>query len=152
MLKDIPPRMVACLKCKGPWRQLPEMLVKLEEHLAKAGLEATGPACGVYYNTPAEAGGEELVWDVFRPVESRGAEASEDQSGFGIKMLPGTRVARAIHTGPYRRAGSTYERLEQWIREQELRLCGPAEEVYLSPLSSPLEEQRMEIRLPVCAL
>jgi effector-binding domain-containing protein len=152
VLKDIALRTVVYLRCKGPWRQLPEMLAKLEERLARTGLEAIGPASGVYYNTPNEVDAQELDWEVFHPVGSETAEAVEDEAGFGIKKLPGIRVAALIHRGSYRRAGSTYERLEEWIRQQGLRVCGPAEEVYLSVVVTPHGEQQLEIRLPVCPL
>ena len=152
VLKDIVPRTVAYLRCKGPWRQLPGMLAKLEEHLARAGLKAIEPASGVYYNTPDEVDAQELVWEVFCPVESETAEAAEDRFEFGVKKLSGIRVASIIHRGSYRRSRPTYERLEEWIRQQGLKVCGPAEEVYLSSLSSPQEEQQMEIRLSVCPL
>jgi len=152
VLKEIPPRTVAYLRCKGPWRQLPDMLAKLEEHLASGGLKATGLTSGVYYNTPNEVDAQKLVWEVFCPVGSAIAEAMEDESGFGIKKLPEVRVASIIHRGSYRRTRPAYERLEEWIRQQGLKVCGPAEEAYLTQISSPLEEQQMEIRLPVCSI
>jgi len=128
------------------------MLAKLEERLASVPLKTIGPASGVYYNTPDEVDAQELAWDVFCQVRLETAEVAEDESGFGIKTLPGIRVANIIHRGSYRRARSTYERLETWIAQQGLRVCGPAEEVYLTPISSPSEEQQVEIRLPVCPL
>ena len=54
ILKDIAPRTIVYLRCKGPWRQLPEMLTKLDEHMDRTGLKDTAPASGVYYNTPTQ--------------------------------------------------------------------------------------------------
>src|SRR4030042_1469767 len=102
VLKEIPPRTVAYLRCRGSWRQLPEMLAKLEERLASVPLKTIGPASGVYYNTPDEVDAQELAWDVFCQVRLETAEVAEDESGFGIKTLPGIRRANIIHRASYR--------------------------------------------------
>jgi effector-binding domain-containing protein len=151
-LKDTPSTKIAYLKCRGPWRQLPEMLAKLSEHLAKNELIPAGSAFGIYYNTPKEASPQELRWEVGYPVASGTPESPEDRAGFGIRSRPGGRMATIIHRGLYRQAGASYARLEAWIGQQRLKVCGPAEEIYLSSEISPGAEQEVEIRLPVCPL
>jgi effector-binding domain-containing protein len=151
-LKDISPRKIAYLKCQGPWRQLPGMLAKLSEHLAKNGLIPTGPAFGIYYNTPKEVSPQELKWEVGYPIAFGTPESPEDQAGFGIRSVPGGRMATIVHRGLYRQAGASYARLETWIGQQRLKVYGPAEEVYLSGEISLGAEQEVEIRLPVCPL
>lgn len=151
-LKDLTQRKVMYLICRGPWRQLPDMLVKLYEYVSKSGMETTGPPSGFYYNTPSEVGVHELSWEVFYPVKSETPEYFDDASGFGVRTIAGTRVAATIHKGSYRKAASSYERLQVWIKMQRLRVSGPAEEVYLTDISKANEEQQIEIRLPVCAV
>jgi len=148
-LKEIPPRTIVYLQCRGSWRQLPEMLEWLNRHLSKTSLRPIGPASGIYYNTPNEVSIQDLKWEVFYPVPTDTPESGDDKTGVGIRNLPETKIASILHRGPYRKAGSSYERLEEWIKREELRVCGPSEEVYISVFGVPSEEQTMEIRIPV---
>lgn len=58
-------------------------------------------------------------------------------------------AASIIHRGSYRKAGLSYERLDEWIRSEGFETCGPSEEVYIPVFGVPSEEQTMEIRIPV---
>ena len=149
VLKDVPSRTVAYLRCRGSWRQLPEMLDKLSRDMFRSGLKPIEPASGIYYNTPNEVSVHDLEWDVLYPVETDTPESVENEESFGIRKLPGNRVASIVHKGSYRQAGSSYEHLEAWIKRQGFVASGPAEEVYLSGFSIPSEEQIIEIRLPI---
>jgi len=126
------------------------MLAKLDDCLARRGLKPTGPSSGIYYNTPKEVDSQELVWEVFRPVEFETPESLEVREGFGIRKILTRRVATIVHRGPYRRAGASYQRLEEWLKQQGLEVCGPAEETYISGIISPDQAQILEIQLPVC--
>ena len=79
-------------------------------------------------------------------------ESSWDNNGAGVKNLPQTKVASIVHKGPYRKAGSSYGCLEEWIKQEGLKVCGPSEEVYISVFGVANEEQVMEIRIPVSSL
>jgi effector-binding domain-containing protein len=149
-LKDVPERTVAYMKCKGPWRQLPEKLASLDDHMARKGFTPTGPALGIYYNTPAEVAAEHLEWEVCRPIASETREYVEGGSGFGVRQLPAAKMATIIHTGSYRKTSSTYAIIEGWIARKGLKVCGPAEETYVSGLAKNQKEAKIEIRLPVC--
>lgn len=150
ILKDVPPRTISYLRCKGPWRQLSEMLAKLNEHMSRSGVEATGTASGVYYNTPNEVSVQDLEWEVFYPIQLDTPELVEDKDRFGIRKIPGAKVATIVHQGSYRKARLSYERLEKWIQGEGLKVCGPAEEAYLTDITDSNGEQRIEIRLPIC--
>jgi len=106
----------------------------------------------MYYNTPDDVDAQGLVWEVFRPVSSDTHLSYAPQSGFGVRSINGANVAVIIHTGPYRTAGRTYKRLEQWIGERQLKVCGPAEEVYHTNQRGSDTEPEIEIRLPVCPI
>ena len=149
VLKDVPTRTIAYLKCTGPWRQLPEILANLNGCMSRSGVKATGPASGVYYNTPEEVSVQDLEWEVFYPVKLELLGLVEGKEGFGVRQLPGARVASIVHKGSYRKAGPSYEHLEEWIKREGIEVCGPAEEVYVSGITIPGEEQTMEIRLPI---
>jgi len=150
-LKDMPRRKIFFLACRGPWRQLPEMLAKLSQYTAQAAVKTIGPPGAFYYNTPQEVDAQDLTWAVFYPVEPDTPESINEKTGFGVKFIEGMRVAETIHEGSYRNAALSYERLHDWISTQGLKTCGAAEEVYLTDISKTIEDQRIEICLPVCA-
>ena len=147
-LKEIPPRKIAYLKCRGSWRQLTEMIDKLNELVTGRGLAPAGTVGGIYYNTPAEVDTQDLAWEVYYPLDFNVAEIKES-SGFGIRELPSKNVAAIVHKGSYRTAGSSYSILEQWLHNKGLKALGPAEEVYLSDITDSPKEPEIEIRLPV---
>lgn len=150
ILKDLPQRKVLYLSCKGPWRQLPGMLDRLVQYASRSGTETVGPASGFYHNTPKDVAVEDLTWEVCYPVEPNTPECTDDKLKSGVREVPATRVAATIHEGSYRKTAPSYERLQAWVETQRLRVCGPAEELYLTDIRKTNEEQRIEIRLPVC--
>jgi effector-binding domain-containing protein len=151
VLKDLPKRKVLYLLCKGPWRQLPDMLRSLSEYASRRGIKIIGPPNAFYYNTPLEVGLQDLTWEVCYPVGSNVPDYADDQLKSGVREIPVTRVAVIIHQGSYRKASLSYERLQTWIKARRLKVSGPAEELYLTDIGKTNEEQRIEIRLPVSA-
>ena len=148
-LKEIPLRTIVYLQCRGSWRQLPEMLERLNRHMSQTSLKAVGPASGIYYNTPNEVSIQDLKWEVFYPVPINTPESSDNRTRVGVRNLPETKIASILHRGPYCKAGSSYECLEEWIEQEGFRVCGPSEEVYISIFDMPSEKQAVEIRIPV---
>jgi len=147
--KQIPPRIIVYLRCRGSWRQLPDMIERLNRGMSQNSLGAVGPPSGIYYNTPNEVNTQELEWEIFYPVETEIPKTVHNNVDYGIKRLPETQAASIMHRGSYRKAGSSYERLDEWIRSEGFKTCGPSEEVYVSVFGVPSEEQKMEIRIPV---
>jgi len=117
--------------------------------MSQTSLRSVGPASGIYYNTPNEVSIQDLKWEVFYPVPTNTPESSDDKTGVGVRNLPETKIASILHRGPYRKAGSSYERIEEWIKWEGFRVCGPSEEVYISVFGVENEEQMIEIRIPV---
>jgi effector-binding domain-containing protein len=148
-LKKIPPRTIAYLRCRGSWRQLPDILERLDRYMSQTSLRAVGPPSGIYYNTPSEVNTQGLEWEIFYPVPTNTPESSDYKTGVGIRNLPEMKIASILHRGPYRKASSSYQRLEEWIKREGFRVCGPSEEVYLSIFDTASEKQTMEIRIPV---
>jgi AraC family transcriptional regulator len=149
LIKDIPSRTVACLKCRGSWDQLPVMVETLRRQMADRRLKASGPPSGVYYNGLKETGARDLEWEVFYPVVRRLVSFNTGGWEFGVRKISGYKVASLYHEGPHSTAGSTYRRLEEWILDNGLRISGPAEEVYLTDFTVPESSLLMEIRIPV---
>ncbi|MDD5703961.1 MAG: GyrI-like domain-containing protein [Dehalococcoidales bacterium] len=149
IIRDIPPRTIAFLKCEGHWRQLPQMLIKLDSYITRRSLTPAGPASGIYYNTPGDASEQELQWEVFYPLNIETPVSTGSKGDFGIRRVAETKAASIVHYGSYRKTGPSYERLYNWLKQKGFEVCGPSEEVYISIIGIPVEEQRMEIRLPV---
>jgi effector-binding domain-containing protein len=126
------------------------MLARLSEYVSQSGIETTGPPSGFYHNTPGEVAIEELSWEVCYAVKPNTSERADDKLTFGVREIPATRVAVVIHKGSYRKASPSYEKLQGWIKAHGLKVCGPAEESYLTDIYKANEEQFVEIRLPVC--
>ncbi len=150
ILKDLPQRKGIYVSCKGSWRQLPDMLTRLSEYASQSGIETVGPPSGFYHNTPGEVAIEELAWEVCYHVPPNTSERADNKLKSGVRGIPAIKVAAIIHNGSYRKASPSYEKLQGWIEAHGLKVCGPAEELYLTDINKTNEEQRIEIRLPVC--
>jgi len=127
------------------------MLARLSEYASQSGIETVGSPSGFYHNAPGEVAIEELSWEVCYPVQPNISKLANDKLKFGVREIPATRVAAVIHKGSYRKASPSYEKLQGWIKAHGLKVCGPAEESYLTDVNKTNEEQRIEIRLPSCA-
>ena len=86
-LKDIPERKIFYVACRGPWRQLPEMLSSLFGHTAQGAVRTIGPPGAFYYNTPQEVDVQDLAWEVFYPIELDTPESINEKTGFDEKKI-----------------------------------------------------------------
>jgi len=84
----------------------------------------------------------EIGYPVARNLPGRGEiEASS---------LPGGPVASVTHIGPYNQLGAAYEALAAWTHEQGCGTTNTAYELYYnSPLTTPPEQLRTEVFLPL---
>ena len=68
----------------------------------------------------------------------------------GVYALPGGRMVRTLHRGPYETCESTYLALFSWIEEHYLQIAGPIREIYPNdPREVKPEEIITEIFIPV---
>lgn len=115
----------------------------LGEVLGAQGVVMAGPPVALYHSPP----GEVVDLEVGIPIDG----TLEPQRGVEVSGLPGGRVARLIHEGPYDGLGSAWERLGAWVGEQGLTPAGAAWEAYLTepgPDADP-SEMRTELNLSV---
>ena len=105
-VREVEHKTIAYLRCEGPWRQLPDMLIKLNEHMTRRGLISVGLVSAFYYNTLKDVEVDDLVWEVFCPVEFEAPESFDDTEGFGIRKISTRRVATIIHKEAFWRAGA----------------------------------------------
>jgi effector-binding domain-containing protein len=117
------------------------MLTRLAQYVSRSRIVTVGPPSGFYYNTPKEVAVEELSWEVCFPVAPSTPESADDKLKSGVREIPATKVVATIHAGSYRKTAPSYEKLESWVKMQRLKVCGPAEELYLTDISETKEEQ-----------
>ncbi|MGH3248639.1 MAG: MerR family transcriptional regulator [Trebonia sp.] len=122
-----------------------DTLTSLRTIAAKAGLEPTGPAGGLY--------DDELFTDdagharVYLPVQE-----SPSLDGTGARWdLPAGRFAVALHVGPHRDVDRTYAALGTFAAELGRDGIGPVREIYLAgPHDTPdLTQWRTEVCWPL---
>ncbi len=148
---ELPAQAVLGLRRRGPYTQIPEMLMEVFAVIVEKGAIPTGPPafvcretsmCEVEQSTAAGDADLEVVFPVANRVKPVGDVANYD--------LPGGRFAKVLYRGPYEECSVTYERLFAWIADQGLTITGPIREVYLNdPREVAPEEILTEILAPV---
>jgi AraC family transcriptional regulator len=150
-LIDVPDQTVLGIRKTGHYRMIPELLQELALYATERGIPLTGPPVFVMHEiTPEEAmqADEEGTADVEAafPVPP----GTVPGPGMRVYTLPGGRMARTFHKGPYEACEPTYLRLYAWLEEQRLTITGPMREQYLNdPREVPPGEILTEILAPV---
>lgn len=144
------PVTVAYISMRGPYAQTPEGFGRLYAWIGQHGLEPVGMPAAVYLTIPSETSESEALWELWAPVAGAAGEAPPDASGIGIRQVPPTLAASAMHKGPYETVEPTYHMLWRWIGENGYAPAGPPMERYYSdPAEVPPEEYLTEIVMPV---
>ncbi len=148
---ELPAQAVLGLRRRGPYTQIPEMLMEVFAVIMEKGAIPAGPPVFVCRETSvaeveqATAAGDadlEVAFPVANRVKPVGDVANYE--------LPGGRFAKVLHRGPYERCTATYERLFAWIADRGLAITGPIREYYLNdPSEVAPEEILTEILAPV---
>lgn len=107
------------------------------------GVTITGPAFGLYRGVPGETADLEAGFPTDRKVDSDGEVAAGE--------LPGGRVARLVHAGPYDDLGPAWQRLREWITQQGHTPGEQFWEVYLTEPTPDMDphDLRTELNWPV---
>jgi effector-binding domain-containing protein len=148
---DLPAQSVLGLRRRGPYTQIPEMLMEVFAVIVERGAIPAGPPVFVCRETAvAEVERAMAEGDADLEVAFPVANRVKPEGDIGYYELPGGRFAKVLHRGPYERCEATYERLFAWLAERGLRISGPIREYYLNdPSEVPPEEILTEILVPV---
>lgn len=148
---DVLPQQVLGMRQKGFYRDIPAMLGEIYIYGLSHQAVLSGPPVFICHEGSVEeamlaneAGDAdmEVAFPVDGPVEGDGPITTYD--------LPGGRMARVQHRGPYEGCGPTYTRLFAWIEEHGFTIAGPVREVYLNdPTQVKPEEVLTDIYVPV---
>lgn len=130
---DVADQRVIGLRRKVPYLKIQEMIREIAEYCTKQGITIIGPPAYICHETRQETAKQaaetgDSVREVVFPIEGE-AEASGDLS---VYEIPGGKMARIIHMGPYRDRHDTYQELFAWLAKNDLELNGPVREVYIN--------------------
>jgi effector-binding domain-containing protein len=145
------PMMVLGMRKKGHYKEIANMLPAVFEYAVHKGADLLGPAIFVCHESSkeemmkADAEGTADI-EVAVPVGAE-VEGTEDIAYY---ELPGGKMAKTVHKGPYEECDVAYDRLLAWLEENGKRITGPMREHYLNdPREVPPDEILTEIFAPI---
>lgn len=141
------------MRRKGSYREIPIMFSRICEFAFSKNIQITAHPAFLCHETTVEevqnANEErnadiEVVFPISEFVEITGDDEIK------VYELPGGKMAKIVHKGPYKQCTVTYEKLFSWIAENRKRIAGPIREVYLNdPREAQPEEILTEIYAPL---
>jgi len=148
---NVQPQTVIGVRKRGRYEEIATMLVGLYMFAMGRGIEIAGPPVFVCHEaTPedvkkvAEEGDADIEVALPVSLEAEGCDSVKRYE------LPGGRMAKIVHKGPYQESLSAYEKLYAWLGEQGKKPTGPVREVYVNdPRDIPPEEILTEIYAPI---
>ena len=147
---DVKPLLVAGIRKRGQYRQIAELLPRLYQYAATKGAKFTAPPLFVCHETPEEAAEADKTGNADVEVAAPIAEKIEETEEIKCYTLPGGKMAKIIHKGPYDKCEQTYNKIFAWIQKNGKRIVGPIREAYLNdPTEVGLEEALTEIYIPI---
>lgn len=148
---EVPPQLVLGMRQKGAYKDIGAMLGELYIYGMEHQAILNGPPVFICHEgsveeamTANEAADADM--EVVFPIDA----AVEGDGPIQTYELPGGRMAKVQHQGPYEDCGPTYTRLFAWIEEHGLAVTGPVREVYLNdPTMVKPEDLLTEIYVPI---
>ena len=148
---QVEPKLVIGMLKHGRYQEIATMIPELFEFAVEKGIEMI--------DTPIFICHEMSVEEVMKAEEEGNAtvevaipvlEKGEDTDSVRFYELPGGKMAKIIHKGPYEEVGPSYEKLFTWIEQNGKKVIGFTREVYLNdPREVPPEEILTEIYVPI---
>lgn len=147
---DVKPQLVAGIRKRGYYREIAELLPKLYKYATKKGAKFTAPPIFVCHETAEEAMEADKTGTADIEVAAPIADKIEETEEIKCYTLPGGKMAKIIHKGPYEKCESAYNKIFAWIEKKGKKIVGPTREVYLNdPREVGLDEALTEIYVPI---
>jgi effector-binding domain-containing protein len=142
-VKEISPFFYCCIPHKGPYAEIQTIIDQLMEAIKEQKISPAGALIGIFYNSPGEAGPEDLKWEMGFPVSAK----VEVKPPLEMKEWKFPLVVSAIHNGPYEETNKTLLRMFKWMQANKYAPVGPVLERYLTMLTADTkpEDLRTEI-------
>lgn len=134
------------VEVRGSYTQTGRALPDLHARMAAAGLEASGPPFGLFYDDPGKVDVGELRSRACIPIATSPAPAT----GLASDLLPRAHVVYAVVAGPYPEAPRAYPGLYAYMAKMGWIEAGPVRELYLVPPSGVRDFDALlcEIQIP----
>ncbi len=150
---ELSPQVVLGIRKKGSYQEIPLMFPRIFDFALNKNIQIAGYPVFIWHETTVEEaqkadteGSADI--EVSFPI-SEIIEVPEDKE-IQVYKLPGGKMAKIVHKGPYEECILTYEKLFSWIAESGKIIVGPIREVYLNdPREVPPEEITTEIYAPL---
>ncbi len=145
-ITDVSAFSYVCLPYMGSYENHEAVIGALMEAASAQGFELVGPMLGIYYSSPMDTPADSLIWEIGFEVP----DSLEVSEPLVVKKWVFTKVAKAMHTGPYETVEQTYPRIFEFIGKQNLMPAGPIMERFLSdPQAVTSENLETDIWVPV---
>lgn len=146
-IQKIEPFAYFCLKRKGSFSAIREVILQLMQESHAQNVFPSGPLMGVYYGSLEKFASEDMEWEMGFPVTPHALI----QPPLEKKEWNFTEVAVALHKGPYEKTGETIAKMMEWIETNGYEAAGPLVERYLdmNPDEIKPEDLKTEIWIPV---
>lgn len=148
---ELPAQKVIGIQRTGRYSEIVKLISAVYGYVMQKGVQPTGPPIYLCHETSTEeakkvAAEGNATLEVALPV-SNDIEGSDE---FRLYEIPGGRMAKIIHKGPYNEIGPTYEKLFAWVHQNQKKIVGPLREIYISdPTTTPPEDILTEIYAPI---
>ena len=147
---NLKPQLVLGIRKRGHYKEISEMLPRLYEYGSKKGAEFSGMPTFICHETPEEVEEADKTGNADIEVVAPIKERIEETDEISCYTIPGGKMAKIVHKGPYEECESTYSELLSWIKENNKKIIGPIREVYLNdPREVGPEETLTEIYTPI---
>jgi len=151
-IKTMPEQRVGTVRHVGPYSEIGEAFGRLGDIAGKAGLFSRPEAAmiALYYDDPQSTPPDQLRSDA-------GVVVAPDVAlpeGLGEQRIAAGDYASTTHVGPYEQLGDTWARfMGEWLPASGRRIGdGVSYEVYHNtPMDTPKEQLRTEIRIPLAS-
>ena len=148
---EVNPQIVLGTQRKGAYKEIAALIPEVCGYAAKNNITIAGPPIFVCHETSFEEAMEadknnSAIVEIAVPISEKVADSGE------IKCyeLPGGKMAKITHNGPYEQCGPTYEKLYAWLGENGKKIVGPTREVYMNdPREVAPEEIITDIYAPI---
>ena len=148
---NVKPQLVLGMRKRGPYQIIGIMILEICDFAAENGIQMIGPPRYICRETSVEEAEKadrkcNADVEVAVPILKRGKETDE----ITCYELPGAKMAKIMHKGPYQEETATYEKLFAWLEKNNKAVMGPTLEIYLNdPHEVAQEELLVEIYAPI---
>jgi effector-binding domain-containing protein len=148
---EVDSQLVVGMRKRGRYQEMATMIPQLCRYAAENGAQFRGrPTFVCHEKSVEEARKADQEGNADVEVAVPIAEEVDGTDEIKCYELPGGKMARIVHKGPYEECESAYETLFAWLGENGKTLVGPIREVYLNdPNEVPPAEILTEIYAPI---